>query len=203
MHTGTIALTIGIVAGLAASLCRAANENAAAGSPSDTQTGIYAFTVKDIDGNDVPLARYRGKVLLIVNVASRCGYTHGHYTALPKLYEQYRQRGFEILAFPANNFGNQEPGTNEQIKQFCTSKYHVTFPLFAKVSVSGDDICPLFRYLTTHSDGAPTTGDIRWNFTKFLIGRDGKIVARFEPNVDPLDPQVRQAIEKALGPAAP
>jgi len=153
---------------------------------------IYEFTLNSIDGAPAPLAAYKGKVLLVVNVASKCGFTP-QYTELEAVYEKYKDKGLVIAGFPANNFMSQEPGTNEEIKAFCTRKYNVTFPMYAKISVKGSDIAPLYEYLTKSSGG-----DIKWNFTKFLIGRDGSIVARFESPVKPDDPKVTAAIEKAL-----
>src|SRR5277367_2484140 len=158
---------------------------------------IYDFTLNSIDGQATPLSTFKGKVVLLVNVASRCGYTP-QYTALESLYEKYKDRGFVIVGIPANNFGQQEPGTNAEIKTFCTSKYSVTFPMMSKVSVKGDDTTPLYQYLTDKSANPSTGGDIQWNFTKFLIGRDGQIEARFEPKVTPDSPEVTAAIEKAL-----
>jgi len=153
---------------------------------------IYDYTLNSIDGQPQALAAYKGKVVLIVNVASRCGFTP-QYEALEKVYEQYKDRGFVILGVPANNFGGQEPGTNEEIKTFCTRKYNVSFPMLAKVSVKGDDITPLYKYLT----GAKG-GDVKWNFTKFLIGRDGALLERFESPTKPDSPAVTAAIELAL-----
>src|SRR5580693_9270783 len=158
---------------------------------------IYDFTLPSIDGKPMPLAEFKGKVVLVVNVASRCGYTP-QYSALESLYEKYKDRGFVIVGFPANNFGAQEPGTNEEIKTFCTAKYHVTFPMMAKVSVKGSDITPLYQYLTDKTVHPQTGGEIGWNFTKFLIGPDGKVIARFDSAVEPDSPQVTSAIEKAL-----
>jgi len=153
---------------------------------------IYEFTLNSIDGTSAPLAAYKGKVLLVVNVASKCGFTP-QYKALEAVYEKYRDKGLVITGFPANNFGAQEPGTNEEIKSFCSRNYNVTFPMFAKISVKGADTAPLYEYLTKS-----TGGDIKWNFTKFLIGRDGKILARFEPPVKPDSAEMTAAIEKAL-----
>ena len=149
------------------------------------------FTLNSIDGKPAPLAQYKGKVVMIVNVASKCGYTP-QYAGLEALYEKYKDQGFVILGFPANNFGLQEPGTNEEIKTFCSTKYNVTFPMYAKISVKGEDQHPLYQYLTQ------TGGDIKWNFTKFLVGKDGKVIARFESAVKPESPEVAGAIEKAL-----
>jgi glutathione peroxidase len=156
--------------------------------------GIYDFTMTTIDGTPRSLADYRGKALLVVNTASKCGLTP-QYDGLESLYEKYHARGFEVLAFPANNFLFQEPGSNQQIKSFCSTKYNVTFPLFAKISVKGRDIAPLYQYLTKDS-GFP--GDIGWNFAKFLVSPEGKIVARFDPKVEPLDAAVTSQLEAVL-----
>jgi glutathione peroxidase len=161
-------------------------------------SGIYSFTLNSIDGKPAPLADYKGKVVLVVNVASQCGYTP-QYSALEAVYEKYKDKGFVILGFPANNFGAQEPGTNEEIKTFCTRKYSVTFPMYSKISVKGADQAPLYAYLTKET-GPGLTGDIKWNFTKFLIDRNGKVVQRFEPAVTPDSKEVVAAIEKQLNP---
>ena len=155
-------------------------------------SSVHEFTLNSIDGKPAPLSAYQGKVVLIVNVASRCGFTP-QYAGLEALYEKYKDRGFVILGFPANNFGGQEPGTNEEIKTFCSTKYNVTFPMYSKISVKGDDKAPLYQFLT-----AATGGEIQWNFTKFLVDKSGKVVARFEPKVTPESPDVAAAIEKAL-----
>lgn len=156
---------------------------------------VHDFTMVTIDGDERPLSDYEGKVLLIVNTASKCGFTP-QYESLETLYRKYRDRGFTILAFPANNFGGQEPGTDEQIREFCSTNYDVTFDLFSKISVKGDDMHPLYEYLT----GLPEVGgDIKWNFTKFLVGGDGQVLARFNTRVDPLEEQVVNALEDALG----
>ena len=160
-------------------------------------SSIYDFNVQDIKGKPVSLSKYKDKVLLIVNVASKCGLTP-QYKGLQALHEIYAAKGLRILAFPANNFGAQEPGTNQEIKTFCSSKYHVTFPMMAKVSVKGDDITPLYQFLTDKAANPQTGGEIQWNFTKFLIGPDGHVIARFEPDVTLDAPQVTSAIEKAL-----
>ena len=153
------------------------------------------LTVKNIDGKDASLATYKGKVLLVVNVASKCGNTP-QYEALENEYTKYQGQGFAVLGFPCNQFKSQEPGTNEQIKQFCTATYHVNFPLFDKVEVNGPERAPV--YVALAGPESPFPGDIAWNFTKFLIGRDGKILARFEPKTKPDAPEVVQAIEAAL-----
>src|SRR5271169_3706422 len=159
---------------------------------------VYDFTLPSIDGKPLPLANYKGKVVLLVNVASRCGFTP-QYTALESTYEKYKDKGFVILGFPANNFGSQEPGTNAEIKTFCQSKYSVTFPMYGKVSVKGDDQTPLYAYLTKDANPA-LAGEIKWNFTKFLVDRNGKVVARFEPDVTPDSPQITAEIDKLIKP---
>jgi glutathione peroxidase len=159
-------------------------------------SGIYSFTLNSIDGKPAPLADYKGKVVLVVNVASQCGFTP-QYSALEATYEKYKDKGFVILGFPANNFGAQEPGTNEEIKTFCTRKYSVTFPMYAKISVKGDDQSPLYAYLTKDTP-AGINGEIKWNFTKFLVDRNGNVVQRFEPAVTPDSKEVISAVEKQL-----
>jgi glutathione peroxidase len=161
-------------------------------------SGVYTFTLNSIDGKPARLADYQGKVVLLVNVASQCGYTP-QYSALEAIYEKYKDQGFVILGFPANNFGAQEPGTNEEIKTFCTRKYSVTFPMYSKISVKGADQAPLYTYLTKET-GTGITGDIKWNFTKFLVNREGKVIQRFEPAVTPDSKEVTTAIEKQLKP---
>ena len=155
---------------------------------------VYDFTLNDIDGKPVSLDQFRGKVLLLVNTASFCGNTP-QYADLEKMYEQYREKGFEILAFPANNFGQQEPGTNEEIKTFCHTKYSLSFPLFSKISVKGNDKHPLYRYLTEQS---PFPGEVEWNFQKYLVDRSGKIIARYHHRTKPLAPEVVQDVERVL-----
>jgi len=159
---------------------------------------VYDFTLNSIDGPAAPLSAYKGKVLMVVNVASRCGYTP-QYSALESVYEKYKDRGLVIVGVPANNFGAQEPGSNEEIKTFCTRKYNVQFPMMSKVSVKGTDITPLYQYLTDSSTNPHTGGEIKWNFTKFLFDRNGNVVSRFEPDVTPDSPEMVAAIEKALG----
>jgi glutathione peroxidase len=158
---------------------------------------VYDFTLNSIDGQPTSLSSFKGKVVLLVNVASRCGYTP-QYTALESVYEKYKDRGFVIVGIPANNFGAQEPGTNQEIKTFCTAKYNVTFPMMAKVSVKGKDITPLYQFLTDKNANPHTGGEIGWNFTKFLIGPDGQVLARFDSAVTPDSKEVTSAIEKAL-----
>ncbi len=155
------------------------------------------FTVKDMGGKDVPLSRYQGKVVMIVNVASKCGLTP-QYAQLVALDKKYREQGLAILGFPANNFKGQEPGTNEEIKSFCRVNYGVEFDLFAKISVAGKDQAPLYQWLTSRKSNGKFGGDIEWNFAKFLVNREGKVIARFHPKVKPDAPEVLEAIEKAL-----
>jgi glutathione peroxidase len=159
-------------------------------------SNVHDFTLKSIDGQDAPLSQYKGKVMLLVNVASKCGYTP-QYAGLESLYEKYKDQGLEVIGFPANNFGAQEPGTNADIKTFCSRTYNVTFPMYGKVSVKGEDKTPLYRYLTEEASPA-TNGEIKWNFTKFLVDRNGKVVARFESKIKPDDPGLVEAVEKAL-----
>ncbi len=157
-------------------------------------TDPFSFTVTDIDGKPRDLAQYRGKAVLIVNTASRCGMTP-QYEGLEAIYDRYRARGFEVLAFPANDFMGQEPGTNDEIKTFCTTRFKTSFPLFAKVSVKGKNMAPLYQWLTASS---PFPGDIPWNFTKFLVAPDGRVVARFGPRTKPEDAEVISALEPIL-----
>ncbi|HUB50809.1 MAG TPA: glutathione peroxidase [Terracidiphilus sp.] len=170
----------------------------AAGIMQARAASIYDFTMNSIDGQPVSLASYKGKVVLLVNVASKCGFTP-QYTALEAVYEKYKDKGLVIVGIPANNFAQQEPGTNEEIKAFCSRKYNVSFPMMAKVSVKGDDQTPLYKFLTDSSTDPQFAGDIKWNFTKFLFDRNGKPVARFEPATTPDSPEVTKAIEAALG----
>lgn len=156
------------------------------------------YTMKDIDGKDVELSKYKGKVVLFVNVASECGLTP-QYTALQALYEKYEKEGFVLIGVPANEFGGQEPGSNEEIKKFCSTKYKVTFPMLEKVVVKGEKQVPLYKTLvaaTPNKDGK--TEEVSWNFEKFLVGRDGKVVARFSPRTKPDAPEVAKAIETEL-----
>jgi glutathione peroxidase len=158
-------------------------------------SSVYEFTMNSIDGQPLPMASFKGKVMLIVNVASKCGFTP-QYEGLEAVYEKYKDQGLVIVGFPANNFMSQEPGTNEEIKTFCSRTYNVKFPLFSKISVKGDDKAALYQFLTDPS--SKTGGEIKWNFTKFLVDRDGKVIARFESPVKPDSPEVISAIEKAL-----
>ena len=155
------------------------------------------FKAESIDGKPVELSKYKGNVVLIVNVASKCGLTP-QYTQLEQVYTKYKDKGLEVLGFPANEFGKQEPGTNDEISKFCTGKYNVDFPLFSKIVVKGDGIDPLYQFLTSKETNGEFAGDIKWNFEKFLIGRDGKVVKRFAPPVKPDAPEVIEAIEAEL-----
>lgn len=157
---------------------------------------IDQISVKDIDGRATSLGAYQGQVRLVVNVASECGYTP-QYKGLEALYRKYKAKGFVILGFPCNQFGGQEPGTNAEIKSFCSSTFDVTFPLFDKVEVNGPNRHPLYAALA--GKGSPFPGDITWNFNKFLLGRDGKILRRFDSDVEPESPEVMRAVETALG----
>lgn len=156
---------------------------------------LYDIKLKDIDGKDTTLAAYKGKAVLIVNVASKCGYTK-QYSGLEATYQKYKDQGLVILGFPCNQFGGQEPGTNEEIKEFCSSRFNVTFPLFDKIEVNGANRHPL--YVALAGKNSPFPGDIKWNFNKFLIGKDGKILKRFDSGVKPDAEELIQAVESAL-----
>lgn len=160
-------------------------------------TTIYDFTVKDILGNEVSLSKYKGKVLLIVNVASKCGLTP-QYADLQALYDEYAEKGLEILGFPANDFNGQEPGTEDEIQRFCTEKYGVTFPMFSKISVKGEGIHPLYEYLTSKTKNKMLDAPVEWNFQKFLIDTKGKIVQSFTPRTKVTEEGVRAVIESLL-----
>ena len=156
---------------------------------------IHDISLKDIDGKDTSLKAYQGKVVLVVNVASHCGFTP-QYKGLEAVYQKYKDKGFAVLGFPCNQFGQQEPGTSDEIKQFCSSKYNVTFPLYSKIEVNGPNRHPL--YVALAGKDSPFAGDIKWNFSKFLIGRDGKILKRFESAITPESPELTSAIDAAL-----
>ncbi|KAA3606014.1 MAG: glutathione peroxidase [Candidatus Scalindua sp. AMX11] len=159
---------------------------------------IYEFTMNDIEGKPVHFDTYKGRVLFIVNVASKCGFT-SQYKGLQELYEKYREHGFLILGFPANNFLHQEPGTDSDIKQFCSLHYHVSFPLFSKISVKGGDISHVYKFLTERETNPSFFGTIKWNFTKFLLDREGNVVDRFAPITKPNSKKVTRRIEEILG----
>ena len=173
-------------------------QGAPSGVTDREEKNMYSFVMNDIDGEPVSLSSYRGKVLMIVNVASKCGATP-QYAKLQEIYRKYKDNGFVVLGFPANNFGSQEPGSNEEIKNFCTLKYRVTFPMFSKISVKGEDIHPLYKFLTEEDTDPDFAGEITWNFNKFLVGRDGDVLARFATNIKPDNPEVLNAIEQAMG----
>ena len=165
------------------------------------ERSIYEFTMKNIDGQEVKLGAYKGNVVMIVNTASKCGLTP-QYEGMQALYDKYKDRGFVVLGFPANNFMGQEPGTEKEIKEFCQIKYNVSFPMFSKISVKGADQHPFYTFLTNPKSNPGFEGDITWNFEKFLADRSGKIIARFSPKTKPDDPQIVKAVESALGAAA-
>jgi glutathione peroxidase len=169
----------------------------AAEKSSEKPSAALGFKVQSLDGKDVDLGQYKGKVVLIVNVASKCGLTP-QYAKLEELYKKYDDQGFVILGFPCNQFHSQEPGTADEIRKFCTSKYNVTFPLMAKVEVNGDGACDLYKYLKALHLKPKGPGEVTWNFEKFLVGRDGKVVARFKPQTKPDAAEVVKAIETEL-----
>jgi len=160
-------------------------------------SSVHEFTLKAINGTPTPLASFKGKVMLIVNVASQCGYTY-QYEGLQALYVKYKDRGLVVAGFPANNFGEQEPGTNVEIGAFCKAKFGVTFPMFSKISVAGNDKAPLYQFLTDKAANPKTGGEIPWNFTKYLVDRNGKVLARWDAAVEPESKEMTSAIERAL-----
>ncbi|KAL6649891.1 hypothetical protein ACP70R_014115 [Stipagrostis hirtigluma subsp. patula] len=159
-------------------------------------SSVHDFTVKDADGRDVHLSAYKGKVLLIVNVASQCGLTNSNYTELTQLYEMFKDQGFEILAFPCNQFGGQEPGTNEEIVQFVCTRFKAKFPIFDKVDVNGEEAAPIYKFLKASKSG-PFGDNIKWNFAKFLVDKQGRVVERYPPTTYPL--AIQKDIKKLLG----
>jgi glutathione peroxidase len=179
--------SLAAVVGLALSTARAADEKK---SPLD-------YKATSIDGKEVDLSQYKGKVALVVNVASQCGNTP-QYTGLEKVYKKYKDQGLVVMGFPANEFGKQEPGTNDEIAQFCKDNYSVDFPMFSKIVVKGDGISPIYKHLTSKDTNPHYAGDVTWNFEKFLIGRDGQVVARFKPKTQPESEEVVKAIEAEL-----
>jgi glutathione peroxidase len=160
-------------------------------------SSVHEFTMDAINGTPTPLASFKGKVLLVVNVASQCGYTY-QYEGLQALYLKYKDQGLVVAGFPANNFGAQEPGSNTEIGAFCKSKFGVTFPMFSKISVKGSDKAPLYQFLTDKNANPKTGGEIPWNFTKYLVDRDGRVLARFDAPVEPESKELTSAIEAAL-----
>ena len=191
----TIAGSVATLVGLFAAA--AAGQDAPPAGESGRPVSLFDIPVRTLAAEDTTLGAYRGRVLLIVNVASRCGFTP-QYEELQALYERFADRGFLVLGFPANNFMNQEPGTNEEIVEFCRVNYGVTFPMFEKISVAGKDQHPLYAYLTSKETNPAHSGKITWNFNKFLIGRDGRILDRFGSRTKPLDPKLVSAVEMAL-----
>lgn len=163
---------------------------------STTPSSFHEFSASSIDGQPTPLSAFKGKVVLVVNVASFCGYTK-QYTPMQKLHDAYADKGFAVLGFPANEFGAQEPGTDAEIKEFCSLKYNVTFPMFSKVVVKGASIHPLFAWLTGGHQAVPA-GEIAWNFEKFLVGKDGRVIKRYGSRVDPMSDEIRRDVEAAL-----
>lgn len=194
-RTGLVLAAAGLVGLAGVSLPAGGRAGASPQAPSPQDGSVLAHSMPLLDGTEQSLSEFKGKVVLIVNTASRCGLT-GQYSGLQELYDAKRDEGFVILGFPANNFMNQEPGSDEQIAEFCQKNYGVTFPMFSKVSVKGDDICPLYRQLT--SQPAPIGGEVRWNFDKFLVDRDGNVVARFEPRTKPNDKALLAKIDELL-----
>lgn len=190
-------LALVAVLGIAAFSALDKNNMTTTATSSIKEKSVYDFTMKDIDGKDVKLDAYKGKVALLVNTASKCGYTP-QYEGLEKIYAKYKDQGFVVLGFPANNFGGQEPGSNEEIKKFCTLRYKVSFPMFAKISVKGEDQHPLYKYLTNADTNPQFAGDIKWNFNKFLVDKTGNVIARFDSKATPESEAVMSAIEKAL-----
>ena len=168
-------------------------------SETSTKAPLYEFAVKTIDGGPIKLDHYKGKVLLLVNVASQCGYTP-QYEGLQKIYSKYKDQGFLVLGFPANNFGAQEPGSDQEIKRFCSTRYNVTFPMFSKISVKGPDQHPLYQFLTNPASNPKFAGEISWNFNKFLVDRQGNVIDRFDSKDAPESERVVKAIEKSLHP---
>ncbi|HXX64899.1 MAG TPA: glutathione peroxidase [Bacteroidota bacterium] len=194
MHTkGNVSARPGIILGAIIILAGVIMASSIAGE--NAPTGVLGFTMKSIDGKQVPLSQYKGKVLLLVNVASECGFTP-QYKDLEALYRKYEDRGFMILGFPANNFGGQEPGSDSEIKSFCTTTYGVTFDMFSKISVKGDDQHPLYKLITSDPKYG---GEVRWNFQKYLVDRNGVIIGKYLSKVGPLSTELTSAIETALG----
>src|ERR1700686_2354052 len=175
---------------LSLSLCLLAAAASAASS-------VHEFTLDALNGTPTPLANFKGKVMLVVNVASQCGYTY-QYEGLAALDVKYKDQGLVVVGFPANNFGGQEPGSNAEIGAFCKSKFGVTFPMFSKISVAGQDKAPLYQFLTDKAANPKTGGEIPWNFTKYLVDRNGKVLARFDSPVEPESKELTSAIEAAL-----
>ena len=180
---------------LAMSCCMSATAKA------DAPQNALDFQATSIDGEKVDLEKYKGKVVLIVNTASKCGLTP-QYAGLEAMYDKYKDQGFVVLGFPCNQFKQQEPGTDAQIKEFCSTKYDVSFPMFSKIDVNGSDAHPLYQYLTSQDVEPAGKGDISWNFEKFLVDREGKLVHRFSPRTEPSDAELVKAVERELADAS-
>ncbi len=191
MRKSVVAVTAGVVFGVLAASSAAADDGGKAVPPA------LNFTMKDITGKPVNLAQYQGQVVLLVNVASECGYTP-QYKGLQALSEKYAKDGLVVIGVPANEFGRQEPGTDAQIAQFCTKNYGVTFPMMSKVVVKGPGICPLYKFLTSKDTNPRYAGEVGWNFEKFLIGRGGEVVGRFKSDVEPESAELVRAVEREL-----
>lgn len=192
--SGVVLLGLGFIAFSTSNTYANEKQSTALSRTSVAAPPLYGFRLPDIDGRPVDLKTFKGKVLLIVNTASMCGNTP-QYAGLQEMYERYQERGFEVLAFPANDFGQQEPGTNQEIKGFCYTKYSVSFPLFSKISVVGKDKHPLYRYLTEQS---AFPGRVTWNFQKYLVDRSGNVIGKYDPSMNPLSPAILIDVEKAL-----
>jgi len=192
--SGVILSGLGLVALVDSTVDAKDKSTSLAPRTSDSRAPLYGFQLPDIDGHPIDLKAFKGKVLLIVNTASMCGNTP-QYAGLQEMYERYQDRGFEVLAFPANDFGQQEPGTNQEIKGFCLTKYSVSFPLFSKISVVGKEKHPLYRYLTEQS---AFPGPVTWNFQKYLVDRSGNVIGKYDPGMNPLSPAILADIENAL-----
>lgn len=192
--SGLIFLGLGLCAFMESDVNAREEQSNVASRPGTSMAPLYGFRLPDIDGHPVDLKTFKGKVLLIVNTASMCGNTP-QYADLQEMYERYQERGFEILAFPANDFGQQEPGTNQEIKGFCYTRYSISFPLFSKISVVGKEKHPLYQYLTERS---PFPGRVTWNFQKYLVDRSGNVIGQYDPGMTPLSPTILSDVEKAL-----
>jgi glutathione peroxidase len=192
------AFSVSLAALISLGITQALAGQETSGGTTNPQESPLDYTVKTIEGEEINLAeKYNGKVLLVVNVASQCGMTP-QYAGLQELHDTYHEKGLAVLGFPSNQFGEQEPGTNEQIATFCNDNYNVTFDLFSKVDVNGQDAIPLYAWLTKQEAGPAKSGDVAWNFEKFVIDRDGEVIARFSPRTEPDDPELVSTIEKAL-----
>jgi glutathione peroxidase len=199
--SASLACLLALLLGSPLSVVRAADGSKKPDGGKKSAASVLDFHMKDIDGKDVDLAKYKGEVFMIVNTASQCGLTP-QYKDLEALYGKYKEKGFEILAFPANEFGKQEPGSNDEIKEFCSTKYKVSFPLFSKIVVKGEGIDPLYDYLTSKKTNPKFAGEIPWNFTMFLVDHKGDVIKRFNSK-KPFSKDIEPAIEKALAEKGP